>query len=221
MSMRHWCGGRGSSLSKTLSLISAWANQAPGKEHPGTVHWERVAHLTCPSLGGSRGSQNDTWSTTQAWCFCPRDGVWNPIASMLRARTNHTSAVLNGEIYVIGGKAADTPWVLLGWGPWVPQSSRVAAVSCHPAGTTVDVVEVERYDPYNKSWCAISPALKYVSNFAAASCLGKLYLVGSCAVKYNALTLQCYNPVQGETRPCCHSLPVLSLGEGLRGPPGW
>ncbi|XP_063022618.1 kelch-like protein 30 isoform X2 [Melospiza melodia melodia] len=115
--------------------------------------------------GGSRGSQNDTWSTTQAWCFCPREGVWQPIASMLRARTNHTSAVLNGEIYVIGG-------------------------------TTVDVVEVERYDPYNKSWCAISPALKYVSNFAAASCLGKLYLVGSCAVKYNALTLQCYNPVQ-------------------------
>ncbi|XP_036244734.1 kelch-like protein 30 isoform X1 [Molothrus ater] len=115
--------------------------------------------------GGSRGSQNDTWSTTQAWCFCLRDGVWQPIASMLRARTNHTSAVLNGEIYVIGG-------------------------------TTVDVVEVERYDPYNKSWCAISPALKYVSNFAAASCLGKLYLVGSCAVKYNALTLQCYNPVQ-------------------------
>ncbi|XP_071422475.1 kelch-like protein 30 isoform X1 [Pithys albifrons albifrons] len=115
--------------------------------------------------GGSRGSQNDTWSTTQAWCFSSRDGVWRPIASMLRARTNHTSAVLNGEIYVIGG-------------------------------TTVDVVEVERYDPYNKSWCAISPALKYVSNFAAASCLGKLYLVGSCAVKYNALTLQCYNPVQ-------------------------
>ncbi|XP_074446523.1 kelch-like protein 30 isoform X3 [Larus michahellis] len=121
--------------------------------------------------GGSRGSQNDTWSTTQAWRFCPKDGAWKPIASMLRARTNHTSAVLNGEIYVIGA-------------------------SRHPAGTTVDVVEVERYDPYNKSWCAISPALKYVSNFAAASCLGKLYLVGSCAVKYNALTLQCYNPVQ-------------------------
>ncbi|XP_076198060.1 kelch-like protein 30 isoform X4 [Aptenodytes patagonicus] len=118
-----------------------------------------------PKSSGSRGSQNDTWSTTQAWCFCPRDGAWKPIASMLRARTNHTSAVLNGEIYVIGG-------------------------------TTVYAVEVERYDPYNKSWCAISPALKYVSNFAAASCLGKLYLVGSCAVKYNALTLQCYNPVQ-------------------------
>lgn len=76
------------------------------------------------------------------------------------------------------------------------------ATVCHrTAGTTVDVVEVERYDPYSKNWCGISPALKYVSNFAAASCLGKLYLVGSCAVKYNALTLQCYNPVQGESCP--------------------
>uniref|UniRef100_A0A663LNQ8 Kelch like family member 30 n=1 Tax=Athene cunicularia TaxID=194338 RepID=A0A663LNQ8_ATHCN len=85
---------------------------------------------------------------------------------------------LNNDVYVTGG------------------SRGVAAVFHHPAGTTVDAVEVERYDPYNKSWCAISPALKYVSNFAAASCLGKLYLVGSCAIKYNALTLQCYNPVQ-------------------------
>lgn len=80
----------------------------------GQLHLERVAHLPCPCPGGSRGSQNDTWSTTQAWCFCPRDGVWKPIASMLRARTNHTSAVLNGEIYVIGGKAAKTLWMLLG-----------------------------------------------------------------------------------------------------------
>ncbi|NXV72945.1 KLH30 protein, partial [Atlantisia rogersi] len=141
--------------------------------------------------GGSRGSQNDTWSTTQAWCFCPKGGSWQPIASMLRARTNHTSAVLNGEIYVIGGK------VLRGsaspGGPW---SSGVAAASRCAAGTTVEMVEVERYDPYSRTWCASSPALKYVSNFAAASCSGKLYLVGSCAVKYNALTLQCYNPVQ-------------------------
>ncbi|NXX58231.1 KLH30 protein, partial [Scopus umbretta] len=143
--------------------------------------------------GGSRGSQSNTWSTTQAWCFCPRDGYWKPIASMLKARTNHTSAVLNGEIYVIGGEATETLQVLLGRESW---SSRIAAASHHPTGTMVDVVEVECYDPYNKSWCAISPALKYVSNFAAASCLGKLYLVGSCAVKYNALTLQCYNPVQ-------------------------
>lgn len=83
----------------------------------------------------------------------------------------------------------------------------------------MDAVEVERYDPYNKSWCAISPALKYVSNFAAASCLGKLYLVGSCAVKYNALTLQCYNPVQGESWLHRRAPPTPPWGAGLRGTP--
>ncbi|KYO40367.1 kelch-like protein 30 isoform X1 [Alligator mississippiensis] len=114
--------------------------------------------------GGSRGTRHDTWSTTQSWCFRLKEGAWKPIAPMLKSRTNHSSAVLNGEIYVIGG-------------------------------TTMDVVEVECYDPYNNSWSSISPALKYVSNFTAAGCLGKLYLIGSCAVKYNALTLQCYNPV--------------------------
>lgn len=73
----------------------------------------------------------------------------------------------------------------------------------------MDVVEVECYDPYNNSWSSISPALKYVSNFTAAGCLGKLYLIGSCAVKYNALTLQCYNPVIGkkkETQQGIHAL---------------
>lgn len=66
-----------------------------------------------------------------------------------------------------------------------------------PTGTTLDVVEVESYDPYTDTWTPVSPALKYVSNFSAASCQGRLYLVGSSACKYNALALQCYNPVTG------------------------
>lgn len=69
-------------------------------------------------------------------------------------------------------------------------------------GTTMDVVEVEHYDPYNDSWAIISPALRYVTNFTATGCLGKLYVIGSCAVKYNALTLQCYNPVIGNNATC-------------------
>ncbi|XP_064143453.1 kelch-like protein 30 [Loxodonta africana] len=114
--------------------------------------------------GGSRGTKTDTWSTTQAWCFPLKEVAWRPVAPMLKARTNHASAALNGEIYAIGG-------------------------------TTLDVVEVESYDPYTNSWTPISPALKYVSNFSAAGCQGRLYLVGSSACKYNALALQCYNPV--------------------------
>ncbi|ELR48293.1 Kelch-like protein 30 [Bos mutus] len=114
--------------------------------------------------GGSRGSRTDAWSTTQAWCFPLKEAAWRPVAPMLKARTNHASAALNGEIYAVGG-------------------------------TTLDVVEVESYDPFTDTWTPIRPALKYVSNFSAAGCGGRLYLVGSSACKYNALALQCYNPV--------------------------
>lgn len=114
--------------------------------------------------GGSRGTKTDTWSTTQAWCFPLKEAAWRPVAPMLKARTNHASAALNGEIYAVGG-------------------------------TTLDVVEVESYDPYTDAWTPVRPALKYVSNFSAAGCRGRLYLVGSSACKYNALALQCYNPV--------------------------
>lgn len=68
---------------------------------------------------------------------------------------------------------------------------------CFPlTGTTTDFVE--RYDPFSNCWTLTSPALKYVTNFTATPCEGKLYLIGSCAVKYNALTMQCYNPVIGK-----------------------
>ncbi|XP_063123387.1 kelch-like protein 30 isoform X2 [Rattus norvegicus] len=52
--------------------------------------------------GGSRGTKTDTWSTTQAWCFPLKEAVWKPVAPMLKARTNHASTALNGEIYAIG-----------------------------------------------------------------------------------------------------------------------
>ncbi|XP_028648097.1 kelch-like protein 30 [Erpetoichthys calabaricus] len=114
--------------------------------------------------GGSRGSRNNTWSTAQTWKYDCQEGKWVTVASMLRPRTNHVTAVLNGEIYAIGG-------------------------------TTLDYVEVEHYDPYSDTWSLTDPTIKYVSNFTATGCMGKLYVIGSCAVKYNALTLQCYNPV--------------------------
>ena len=65
------------------------------------------------------------------------------------------------------------------------------------SGTTLNYVEVEHYDPYSDTWAVTCPALRYVTNFTATACHGKLYLIGSCAVKYNVLTMQCYNPVIG------------------------
>ncbi|XP_010860372.1 PREDICTED: kelch-like protein 30 [Bison bison bison] len=80
------------------------------------------------------------------------------------------------------------------WGPPRPRPCSPNA-ALGPAGTALGVVEVESYDPFTDTWTPIRPALKYVSNFSAAGCGGRLYLVGSSACKYNALALQCYNPV--------------------------
>uniref|UniRef100_A0A803TBR2 Kelch like family member 30 n=1 Tax=Anolis carolinensis TaxID=28377 RepID=A0A803TBR2_ANOCA len=150
-------------LEEVLVVVAGRALEEDEEEEQSPPPISRNFAFYNTKTSGSRGSQNDTWSTTHSWCFSLKKGAWKSIAPMLKPRTNHASAVLNGEIYAIGG-------------------------------TTVDIVEVECYDPYNDSWCFVSPALKYVSNFAVAGCLGKLYLIGSCALKYNALTLQCYNP---------------------------
>jgi hypothetical protein len=107
-----------------------------------------------------------------------------------------------------------------------PSSTSLASCCPHPhpakthipAGTTLDTVEVESYDPYTDCWTPISPALKYVSNFSAASCQGRLYLVGSSACKYNALALQCYNPITGEQTPAPPCRPVPNRGTGATGP---
>lgn len=88
----------------------------------------------------------------------------------------------------------------MGW-PWTstPISGSHGSLPPPPAvaGTTLDMVEVESYDPYTDTWTPASPALKYVSNFSAAGCQGRLYLVGSSACKSNALALQCYQPATG------------------------
>lgn len=75
-----------------------------------------------------------------------------------------------------------------------------------PLGTTADRVEVEHYDPYSNTWALTCPALKYVTNFTATACHGKLYVIGSCAVKYNALAMQCYNPVIGKDEQISSSI---------------
>lgn len=74
--------------------------------------------------GGSRGTKTDTWSTTQAWCFPLKEAAWKAVAPMLKARTNHASAALNGEIYAIGGELLTGPGPQLVGAYWAcsPQS---------------------------------------------------------------------------------------------------
>lgn len=78
----------------------------PAPTGPGPPDWWAPEGTELSPAGGSRGTKTDTWSTTQAWCFPLKEAAWKPVAPMLKARTNHASVALNGEIYAVGGKAS-------------------------------------------------------------------------------------------------------------------
>ncbi|XP_015132595.1 kelch-like protein 30 isoform X1 [Gallus gallus] len=157
--------------------------------------------------GGSRGSRNDTWSTTQAWRFCPKDGAWTAIASMLRARTNHTSAVLNGEIYVLGGTTVEVveverydpynqSWAAIS--PALKYVSNFAAAGClgklylvGSCAVKYNALTLQCYNPVRDAWSVItSPFIpKYLSAPRCATLHGLIYLIGD-----NTKKVHVYDP---------------------------
>ncbi|XP_044523613.1 kelch-like protein 30 [Gracilinanus agilis] len=154
--------------------------------------------------GGSRGSRIDAWSTTQAWCFPQKEGVWKLIAPMLKARTNHASAALNGELYAIGGTATDAvevesynpysgSWSLVG--PALKYVSNFSAAGCRgrlylvgSCACKYNALTLQCYNPLTEVWSVIaSPFLpKYLSSPRCASLNGAVYLIGDNTKKVYA-----------------------------------
>ncbi|OXB83486.1 UNVERIFIED_CONTAM: hypothetical protein H355_006333 [Colinus virginianus] len=153
------------------------------------------------------GVPNDTWSTTQAWRFCPKDGAWTPIASMLRARTNHTSAVLNGEIYVLGGTTVEVveverydpynqSWAAIS--PALKYVSNFATAGClgklylvGSCAVKYNALTLQCYNPVRDAWSVItSPFIpKYLSAPRCATLHGLIYLIGD-----NTKKVHVYDP---------------------------
>nr|XP_005292030.1 kelch-like protein 30 isoform X2 [Chrysemys picta bellii] len=149
-----------------------------------------------PKTSGSRGTQNDTWSTTQSWCFRLKEGAWKPIAPMLKPRTNHASAVLNGEIYAIGGTTVDTvevecydpynnSWCSIS--PALKYVSNFTATGClgklyliGSCAVKYNALTLQCYNPVIDVWSVIaSPFIpKYLSAPRCASLNGAIYLIG-------------------------------------------
>ncbi|GAA6102596.1 kelch-like protein 30 [Tachysurus ichikawai] len=145
--------------------------------------------------GGSRGSQTNTWSTTETWKYITREGRWVTVAPMLRPRTNHSSAALNGEIYVIGGTMMDTvevehydPYI----DSWALTASAVKYVTNFTATACLgklyvigscavkyNALTLQCYNPVIDSWSIIcSPFIpKYLSSPRSVSMDGLIYLV--------------------------------------------
>ncbi|XP_055069054.2 kelch-like protein 30 [Misgurnus anguillicaudatus] len=145
--------------------------------------------------GGSRGSQTNTWSTTETWKYITRQGKWITVAPMLRPRTNHSSATLNGEIYVMGGTTMDfvevehydpfsNCWTLTG--PALKYVTNFTSTSCNgklyligSCAVKYNALTMQCYNPVIDSWSIIcSPYIpKYLSSPRSVSMDGVIYLV--------------------------------------------
>ncbi|XP_030582413.1 kelch-like protein 30 [Archocentrus centrarchus] len=154
--------------------------------------------------GGSRGSNTNTWSTTESWKYITREGKWVTVAPMLRPRTNHTSATLNGEIYVIGGTTSarvevehydpyNDTWAMSC--PALKYVTNFTATACQgklyvigSCAVKYNALTMQCYNPVIDNWISIcSPFIpKYLSSPCSVCVDGIIYLVADNTKKVYA-----------------------------------
>lgn len=127
---------------------------------------------------------------------------------MLRPRTNHTSAALSGEIYVIGGTTMDfvdiehydpynDTWARTC--PAVKYVTNFTATACHgklyvigSCAVKYNALTLQCYNPVIDGWSVIcSPFIpKYLSSPRCVSVEGLIYLIAD-----NTKKVYCYDPL--------------------------
>lgn len=121
------------------------------------------AEAVCQSLAGyihvvggraPSGSRNRDWSdhidTDEHWAYDPSGDRWRNFAPLPTPRNSAAGAVVNGALYVIGGR-------MVGGG---------------------NSAAVEVYDPASDRWNKASPLPKAQGGLAAATLNGKIYAFG-------------------------------------------
>lgn len=121
------------------------------------------AEMVCASLGGfihavggraPAGSLNANWDdhidTDEHWAYDPAADDWRPLAPLPTPRNSSAGAVVNGVLYVIGGRTV--------------------------SDGNSNVVEV--YDALSDRWEQASPMPKAQGGLAAAVLNGKIYVFG-------------------------------------------
>ncbi len=111
---------------------------------------ERHIGLVASSLAGAVG-------------VVPTAPAWTEKADMPRARSYHSTAVLNGKIYVIGGQERTE------------------------AGTTV-LAEMSVYDPGSDTWSTGTPLPEARSHHTSTVSDGKIYVIGGHVDEYANLS---------------------------------
>ncbi|XP_066299409.1 kelch-like protein 24 [Branchiostoma lanceolatum] len=112
----------------------------------------------------------------QVWRYNPSLNSWTWRA-MMTERCCHGMAVLQGQVYVVGGVAREED----------------------PSSEWVWRDSTEVYNEDTNSWSAVAPLQQAVSNFGIASCCQKMYVFGG-KIASDVMTdvVQCYDPNQDE-----------------------
>ncbi|XP_072257999.1 kelch-like protein 35 [Pyxicephalus adspersus] len=105
-------------------------------------------------------------NSSDVWMFNIQLNAWIRIASLAKGRWRHKMAILNGEIYAVGG---------------FDGMKRLSTV--------------ERYNTFTNTWITGTPMLEAVSSAAVVTCMNKIYVIGGAVEDYgNTNKVQCYDP---------------------------
>ncbi|MEO0377477.1 MAG: kelch repeat-containing protein [Cyanobacteria bacterium P01_A01_bin.17] len=101
---------------------------------------------------------NDHFDTASLLVFDPITKVWSPAPDAPTARNSHAAAVIDGKMYVVGGRQ------------FTEQENGEYA--------NVNVASLEVYDPETENWDTLAPLPQASGAIAAAAVDGKLYVFG-------------------------------------------
>ncbi|XP_066299408.1 kelch-like protein 24 [Branchiostoma lanceolatum] len=141
------------------------------------VFLENSSGFAACAVGGDVIVTRGLLNLTTVWRYNPSLNSWTWLASLGTERCYHGMAVLQGQVYVVGGVAYEAEPI----SDWVLRDS------------------TEVYSEETNSWSAVAPLKQAVSNFGMTSCCEKMYVFGGkIAIDGVTDAVQCYDPTQNE-----------------------
>ncbi|KAF0886205.1 GDPD5 protein, partial [Crocuta crocuta] len=142
--------------------------------HPESRRWTPL-----PSLPGYTRSEfaacalrNDVYvsgghiNSRDVWMFSSPLHTWIKVASLLKGRWRHKMAVMQGQLFAVGG---------------FDGLRRLHSV--------------ERYDPFSNTWAPATPLPEAVSSAGVVACAGRIYVIGGAGQDgVSTNKVQCFDP---------------------------
>ncbi len=140
-----------------------WAESTPlpqpRGEHTAVVIDEKIYVVGGRFKGTPESADfNDHFDTASLLVFDPTTGEWSSAPNAPTARNSHAAAVIDGKMYVVGGRQ------------FTAQENGEYA--------NVNVASLEVYDPAAERWETLAPLPKVAGGITATAVDGKLYVFG-------------------------------------------